>query len=82
MAVGSLFVAPLSEVVGRRPVYIVSMSIFLVLILLSALAKNITAIIVSRFFGGFFGSAMMSNSPASVNDVISDEHRALAFGLW
>jgi multidrug resistance protein len=82
MAVGSLFVAPLSEVVGRRPVYIVSMSVFLVLILPSALATNITAIIVSRFFGGFFGSAMMSNSPASVNDVISDEHRALAFGVW
>ncbi|KAF4153846.1 hypothetical protein CNMCM6069_000271 [Aspergillus lentulus] len=82
MAAGSLFVAPLSEVVGRRPVYVVSMSVFLVLLLPSALAQNITSIIASRFFGGFFGSAMMSNSPASVNDVISDEHRALAFGIW
>ncbi|GFF98000.1 MFS general substrate transporter [Aspergillus udagawae] len=25
---------------------------------------------------------MMSNSPASVNDIVSDEHRALAFGFW
>ncbi|GIK00441.1 hypothetical protein Aspvir_004466 [Aspergillus viridinutans] len=82
IAVRSLFVAPLSEIVGRQPVYIISMSVFLVLILPSALAQNIAAIIVSRFFGGFFGSAMMSNSPASVNDVISDEHRALAFGIW
>lgn len=24
----------------------------------------------------------MSNSPASVNDIVSDEHRALAFGFW
>ncbi|KAF7180038.1 hypothetical protein CNMCM7691_009204 [Aspergillus felis] len=82
MAAGSLFVAPMSEMVGRRPVYIVSMVLFLVLILPSALANNIVAIIVSRFFGGFVGSAMMSNSPASVNDIISDKHRAMAFGVW
>ncbi|PYH81218.1 MFS general substrate transporter [Aspergillus uvarum CBS 121591] len=24
----------------------------------------------------------MGNSPASVNDVVSDEHRAMAFGIW
>ncbi|KAF7183307.1 hypothetical protein CNMCM7691_003220 [Aspergillus felis] len=82
MAAGSIFFAPLSEVVGRRPVYIGSMTLFLVLILPSALAKNIETILISRFFGGFFGSAMMSNSPASVNDIVSDEHRALAFGFW
>ncbi|KAB8229569.1 MFS transporter [Aspergillus alliaceus] len=82
MATGSIIFAPLSEVVGRRPVYIVSMTIFLSLILPSALASNIRSILVSRFFGGFFGSAMMSNSPASVNDIVSDKHRALAFGFW
>jgi multidrug resistance protein len=82
MAVGSLFVAPMSELFGRRPVYIVSMTVFLVLILPTALASNTTGIIVVRFFVGFFGSAMMSNSPASVNDIISDEHRAMAFGFW
>jgi multidrug resistance protein len=82
MATGSIVFAPLSEVVGRRPVYIVSMTIFLALILPSALASNIESILASRFFGGFFGSAMMSNSPASVNDIVSDEHRALAFGFW
>lgn len=82
MAAGTVIFAPLSEVVGRRPVYVVSMTIFLILILPSALASNIESILASRFFGGFFGSAMMSNSPASVNDIVSDEHRALAFGFW
>ncbi|KAE8378001.1 MFS general substrate transporter [Aspergillus bertholletiae] len=82
MGAGSIIFAPLSEVVGRRPVYIGSLSMFLILILPSALARNIEAILISRFFGGFFGSAMMSNSPASVNDIVSDEHRALAFGVW
>lgn len=82
MALGSVLFAPLSELVGRRPVYIISMTVFLLLLLPSALAGNIETILVSRFFGGFFGSALMSNSPASVNDIVSDEHRALAFGFW
>jgi multidrug resistance protein len=82
MALGSVLFAPLSELVGRRPVYIISMTVFLLLLLPSALARNIETVLVSRFFGGFFGSALMSNSPASVNDIVSDEHRALAFGFW
>ncbi|KAE8153610.1 MFS general substrate transporter [Aspergillus avenaceus] len=82
MAAGSIILAPLSETIGRRPVYIVSMAVFLVLLLPSALATNIESILVSRFFGGLFGSAMVSNSPASVNDIVSDKHRALAFGFW
>ncbi|KAJ5467241.1 hypothetical protein N7475_004993 [Penicillium sp. IBT 31633x] len=82
MATGSILFAPISEIVGRQPVYIVSMTVFLLLLLPSALAQNIESILVGRFFGGFFGSALMSNSPASVNDIISDEYRALAFGFW
>lgn len=82
MALGSVLFAPLSELVGRRPVYIISMTIFLLLLLPSALARNIETVLVTRFFGGFFGSALMSNSPASVNDIVSDKHRALAFGFW
>lgn len=82
MAAGSVLFAPLSEIMGRKPVYIISMTIFLLLLLPSALAQTIETILVSRFFGGFFGSALMSNSPASVNDIVSDNHRALAFGFW
>jgi multidrug resistance protein len=82
MAIGTIVSAPLSEVVGRRPVYLVSMALFLVLVLPSALAQNIEAILIGRFFGGLFGSAIMGNSPASVNDVVMDEHRAMALGIW
>ncbi|KAL0769256.1 hypothetical protein CaCOL14_008564 [Colletotrichum acutatum] len=82
MAAGSLIVAPMSESLGRRPLYIASMAAFLVLVLPSALAESITTIIATRFFGGFFGSTMMSNSPATVNDIVSDKHRALALGFW
>jgi MFS family permease len=58
------------------------MGVFLILVLPSALATNIEAILISRFFGGLFGSTIMGNSPASVNDIVSDKHRAAAFGVW
>ncbi|BCS29349.1 MFS transporter [Aspergillus puulaauensis] len=82
MGMGTFVSAPLSEVLGRRPVYLVSMGIFLILVLPSALAPNIEAILISRFFGGLFGSTIMGNSPASVNDIVSDKRRAAAFGVW
>ncbi|GAA87768.1 MFS transporter [Aspergillus luchuensis IFO 4308] len=81
MAIGCVLFAPLSELVGRRPVYLVSLTIFLLLLLPTALAQNIETILVSRFFGGLFGSALMSNSPASISDIVSDKHRPLAFGF-
>lgn len=82
MAIGTFISAPLSEILGRRPVYLISMGIFLLLVLPSALAHNIETILISRLFGGLFGSTIMGNSPASVNDMVSDKHRAAAFGVW
>lgn len=79
MGAGTIIFAPLSEVIGRRLVYLTSMALFLLLILPSTLADNIEAILISRLVGGLFGSAIMGNSPASVNDIVSDQHRALAF---
>ncbi|RAQ53479.1 hypothetical protein AFGD_001885 [Aspergillus flavus] len=76
------FCGLLCEVTDRRPVYIGATFIFVLLILPSALASNIEAILISRFFGGFFGSTLMANSPASIMDIVSEEHRALAFGFW
>lgn len=50
-AVGSLIVAPLSELYGRQMVYLVCLSIWALLILPCALATSLTEIIVVRFFG-------------------------------
>ncbi|CAG7972656.1 unnamed protein product [Penicillium salamii] len=82
MAAGSLLLAPLSEMYGRRPVYFASVGLFTILTLPVALARNIETILICRFFSAFFGSAMMSNSPGSVSDIVSDHHRPMAFGFW
>ncbi|KAL1310505.1 hypothetical protein AAFC00_000790 [Neodothiora populina] len=82
MAVGSVILAPLSEMYGRRPIYIMAMALFVVLVLPCALAKNIEAILITRFFGALAASAMISNAPGSVNDIVVEEYRALAFSIW
>lgn len=51
LALGALFMAPLSETFGRRPMYIMGLSVFLILIPVTALAQSITTIIVARFLG-------------------------------
>jgi len=82
LALGSVIVAPLSEVFGRRPVYLVFVFLFIVLVIPSAMAQNLPTILVSRFFGAIAGAAAVTNSPGSVSDIVDDEHRALAMSIW
>ncbi len=82
LAVGSVVLAPLSEMYGRRPIYLVTMALFMLLILPCGLAQNLVAILITRFFGAFMGAAMIGNAPGTVSDIVSDEHRALAFSIW
>lgn len=82
MATGAVVLAPLSEMYGRRPIYFIALFLFVLTVLPCALAKNIETILVSRFFGAFCAAAMISNAPGSVNDIVDEEHRALAFSIW
>ncbi|KAJ5179986.1 hypothetical protein N7492_003196 [Penicillium capsulatum] len=82
LAVGSVILSSLSEIYGRRPIYLISVLLFGILILPVALARNIEAILISRFFGGFFGGPMIASAPGSVTDVTDDQYRALALSCW
>lgn len=82
LACGSLVVAPMSELYGRRNVFLVCQTIFMLLILPTALATSLTEILVVRFFGAVFGAAMVSNSPGTIVDISDDEYRALCMSLW
>ncbi|KAJ5973810.1 hypothetical protein N7481_011020 [Penicillium waksmanii] len=82
LAMGSMFMAPLSEVYGRKPICVICLFLFTILIIPCALAKSVTALIVIRFLGAFFGSVMISTAPGMVADLVDDEHRALAISIW
>ncbi|KAJ5638152.1 hypothetical protein N7490_008031 [Penicillium lividum] len=82
LAIGSVVLSSLSEIYGRRLVYLFSVTLFAIMILPVALAKNIEAVLISRFFGGFFGGAWIASAPGSVTDVTDDKYRALALSCW
>jgi hypothetical protein len=82
LALGSVVLAPLSEMYGRRPIYLVAMAMFGLLTIPCALATKLETILITRFFGAIAGSAMISNAPGTVNDIVMEKHRALAFSIW
>ncbi|KFA54225.1 hypothetical protein S40293_08135 [Stachybotrys chartarum IBT 40293] len=81
LALGALFMAPLSETFGRRPMYIVGLSVFLITIPVAALAQSITTIIVARFLGAVAGSVMLSNTAGSIIDITPAKHLPLALSV-
>ncbi|KAI9164161.1 Major facilitator superfamily multidrug transporter mdrA [Paramyrothecium foliicola] len=81
LALGALFMAPLSETFGRRPMYLVGLSTFLALIPAAALAQNITTIIVARFLGAMAGSVMLSNTGGSIIDITPPKYLPLALSV-
>ncbi|OJJ43103.1 hypothetical protein ASPZODRAFT_104002 [Penicilliopsis zonata CBS 506.65] len=73
LGLGPMFLAPLSEFYGRRPVYIISMFLFVIWIIPTALAQNLATIMISRFLTGFVGSAFLSVAGGTVGDLF-DKH--------
>ncbi|KAH7143485.1 major facilitator superfamily transporter [Dactylonectria macrodidyma] len=69
IALGPLLTSPLSEWYGRRPVYLVSWSFFIIWTITAAVSKNIQTMIVGRFLAGFTGGTFLSVSGGSVWDV-------------
>lgn len=82
LAAGSLVVAPMSELFGRRPVYLVCMLVSTVLIVPCALARSLAGIVVVRFFGALFGAVMICNGAGTIADISTEDDRALYMSLW
>ena len=82
LAVGSVILAPISETYGRRPVYVVSLLAFILLIIPCGIGTSLVEVVVVRFFGAVAASAMIANAPGTLTDIVNDEYRALVFSIW
>lgn len=80
--VGSLVAGPFSETLGRNPVYIVTLFIYMIFIMASALAPNIAAQLVFRFLAGFFGSTPLTCAGGSIADMWTPMERVYAFPIF
>jgi hypothetical protein len=80
--VGALFAGPLSETLGRNPVYIITLTVYMIFIMASGLAKNIQQQLVFRFLAGFFGSTPLTCAGGSISDLWTPMERVYAFPMF
>ncbi|KAL8792170.1 MAG: hypothetical protein Q9195_005266 [Heterodermia aff. obscurata] len=71
LALGPMFLGPLSESYGRRPIYLVSITFFLIWLVPEAAAKNIATMLIGRFLCGLSGSAFMAVAGGTVGDLFN-----------
>lgn len=56
---------------GRKPIYVVSFTFFLIWLVPCALARNIQTMLVARFLDGLAGSAFLSVAGGTIGDMFS-----------
>ena len=83
-AIGPMLWAPMSEIpqVGRNPIYIGTLVVFVIFQVPTALAVNFAMLLCFRFLTGFIGSPVLATGGASLADIFSPKKRAYAIGIW
>ncbi|KAI0053376.1 MFS general substrate transporter [Auriscalpium vulgare] len=80
--VGPLLWGPLSENIGRRPVFLISFVFYTGFQIGCALSKNTASILIFRFLGGTFAAAPLTNSGGLVGDMWDAKTRGKAMLLF
>jgi MFS family permease len=79
-AAGPLLIAPLSEIYGRYPIFIVANMVFILGTVLAALSPTTNLFIFSRFLTGFAVASNVLN-PAIIGDIYASESRGSGMSL-
>lgn len=82
LAIGPMFISPLSETYGRLPVYHASNVVFLAFVVGCALSHTIAQFMVFRFISGCIGGTPMALGGATIADITRPEARSLAMALF
>lgn len=77
--VGSLVSGPLSETVGRNPTYLITLTLFMIFVMASALSPNIGAQLAFRFIAGFCGCTPLTTFGGSMADMFDPLARTYVF---
>ena len=81
IAVGALFAGPISETVGRNPIYVGSRIWNVIWLAVVAPAPNFATYCVARFLAGTGGSIIMASHAASIADLYDPIDRTLAWPI-
>ncbi|KAL2851938.1 major facilitator superfamily domain-containing protein [Aspergillus pseudoustus] len=81
---GPMIWSPLSELpnIGRNPVYILTLVIFVFFQFSVIYAKNIGMLLAFRFLTGFIGSPCLATGAASISNIWNPKARDYMIGIW
>lgn len=80
--VGPLLWAPMSEVFGRRNLFIFTYVLFTIFNGSVVASQNIWTLIILRFFAGTAGSSPLTNAGGTVSDVFNAQQRGLGMAVF
>ena len=80
MAIGQIFIGPISDAYGRRSILMLGIIIFLIGTTICSVATSSEVLIVGRFIQAFGGVAGVVLGRAIIRDVYSREKAASALG--
>ncbi|KAK3301370.1 major facilitator superfamily domain-containing protein [Chaetomium fimeti] len=82
MSIFPLWWSSFSETLGRRTIYIVSFSLFLVFSIVSAVSVNISMLLVMRILGGGASASVQAVGAGTIADIWEPANRGRAMGIF
>lgn len=82
MAVGCLVLLPIAMVIGRRPVFIISVLVCLICYITAGTSQTFSQHFISRIFVGIATGAVESLLPLVIADVTFLDERGFYFGIY
>ncbi|KAK6087022.1 multidrug resistance protein [Seiridium cupressi] len=81
---GPMLWSPMSEIpqTGRNPIYIITLALFVVLQVPTALTTNFGMLLAFRFLTGFIGSPSLATGGARIGDMYSPAKRTYGLAVW
>lgn len=81
MMIGAMLLAPLSDIIGRRNMIIISLLLVGVSILFTAQANSLFEFVVLRFISGLGAGAMLACQATLAAEYSPDKYKALSVGI-
>jgi MFS family permease len=81
-AVGPALWAPLSELYGRKILFIATHTFVVVFVAASAGCKNMASLLVYRFLAGMFGASPLTNAGGVIADMFPPAERGVAISVF
>lgn len=78
MMLGAMFLAPVSDIIGRRKLIIMAMVLIGVSIVLTASASTLPEFVILRFISGLGAGAMLASQAALASEYSPDKYKAFS----